>query len=438
MCIMCIALSVGLLLGGCTPVGEELSSTPWTPESQELPLGESSQMSSAWEETGEEYESDNGESSQFPESGQSADSEEVPEDVISITISAAGDVTLGNTHVQNYNRSFREMYDAVEDKSYFFENVYEYFAQDDMTIVNLEGTLTFAEEMREGVTYNIKGDPEYAQILTLGDVEAVSMANNHRRDYLEQGCEDTEAAITGEGIVWAYDNNVGIYETKGIKIGIISVNEVAYGRNIMKFVESGMKKLDEEEVDLRIVCCHWGIEREYYPEQDQMDLGRMCIDAGADLVLGHHPHVLQGIEQYNGKYIVYSLANFCFGANRNPSDKDTMIFQQTFTFEEGQESQAGEARVIPCFVSSVQNRNDYKPTPAEGEDRERIREKINECSKYFGVAVDEDGTLITVPAVEWPVEKIPEESAESTETTQEGVLPEETSAVSPEIIPDAL
>lgn len=62
-----------------------------------------------------------------------------------------------------------------------------------------------------------------------------------------------------------------------------------------------------------------------------MVLGRKCVDWGADLVLGSHPHVLQGIELYQGKFIVYSLANFCFGGNRNPKDKDTMIFQQQFT-----------------------------------------------------------------------------------------------------------
>lgn len=340
----------------------------------------------------------------------------VEDDKIMITISAAGDVTLGNTHVQDYSYSFRQMYDSVDDKSYFFENVYEYFSQDDMTIVNLEGALTFTEEMREGATYNIKGDPEYAQILTLGSVEAVSMANNHRRDYLEQGSADTVAALEEEGIIWAYDNNVGIYETKGIKIGIISVNWVAYGRSIMNFVEKGMQKLEEAGADLKIVCCHWGIEREYLPNQDQMDLGKQCIDAGADLVLGHHPHVLQGIEEYKGKYIVYSMGNFCFGANRNPADKDTMIFRQTFVLEEGQDIVYGEAQVIPCSVSSVKNRNDYKPTPAEDDEYTRILQKINEGSKYFGVAADEEGRLVSVPAASWPVEPASQESAAGAET----------------------
>ena len=83
-----------------------------------------------------------------------------------------------------------------------------------------------------------------------------------------------------------------------------------------------------------IVNFHWGIEKQYTPDENQKALAHLAIDEGADLVIGHHPHVLEGIEKYNGKYICYSLGNFCFGANRNPKDKDTMIFQQTFTLKQ--------------------------------------------------------------------------------------------------------
>lgn len=129
-----------------------------------------------------------------------------------ITISAAGDVTLGNHQEQDYSASFRQAYDQAEDEGYFFENVRDIFAADDMTIVNLEGPLTTSEQMREGQTYCIKGDPAYAHLLTLGSIEAVSFANNHRLDYGEQGSRDTVVALEQEGIIYAYDKNVGIYE----------------------------------------------------------------------------------------------------------------------------------------------------------------------------------------------------------------------------------
>ena len=103
---------------------------------------------------------------------------------VTITISAAGDASLGNHQGQDYYFSFRQEYDKAENAGYFLENVYDIFSKDDMTILNLEGTLTYSEKLREGQTFCIKGDPEYAKILTYGSVEAVGMANNHRLDYL--------------------------------------------------------------------------------------------------------------------------------------------------------------------------------------------------------------------------------------------------------------
>lgn len=313
-----------------------------------------------------------------------------PDPAVTITISAAGDVTLGNHHKQEYGYSFREMYDKEGD-AYFLRNVKYLFEADDMTLVNFEGVLTFSEEMQEK-EYNMKGDPSYINILTEGSVEAVSFANNHRLDYLEQGSKDTVAAFEEADITYAYDNYLGVYETAGIRIGIVSVNEVSQGAYVEKYLEEGIELLrEEEEADLVVACCHWGVERENYPEDYQKKLGRKCIDWGADLVLGAHPHVLQGVEVYEGKFIVYSLANFCFGGNRNPADKDTMIFQQTFTFTDGVKQESMVARVIPCSVSSVSNRNDFCPTPAEGDEYTRILNRINEYSEPFGVEFGEDG-----------------------------------------------
>ena len=312
---------------------------------------------------------------------------------ITITISAAGDCSLGNHHEQDYYYSFNQAYDKAEDEGYFFANVKDIFEADDMTIVNLEGVFTESDQRQTERTYNIKGDPSYVGILTAGSVEAVSMGNNHRLDYGVSGSDDTVAALESEGIVYAYDDIVGMYEVKGIKIGYVSVNEVSWGLGSKKLIQEGIAKLKEQEADLIIACCHWGIEKDNYTEDYQNELGRICIDAGADLVLGHHPHVLQGIEEYNGKYIVYSLANFSFGANRNPADKDTMIFQQTFSFLNGEKQETKDARVIPCSVSSVAERNNFQPTPLEGEEAARVINRLNTYSENFGIFIEEDGKI---------------------------------------------
>lgn len=396
-----------IMLGGC---GDDLTQQVYVLGREELaqPIGGYSPkepMEPVVENSGELSQPDttsDGENIIVPEA--STDQNIFADNLYTITISAAGDVTLGTHQEQDYGSSFRQAYDQAEDEGYFFENVRDIFAEDTMTIVNLEGPLTTSTQMREGQTYCIKGDPAYAHLLTLGSIEAVSFANNHRLDYGEQGSQDTIAALEQEGIVYAYDKTTGVYEIpdsaaahngeRNLKIGIISVNEVEWGSQVEKLIQNNIETLREQNVDLILVCCHWGIEKDTVPENYQQVLGRKCIDWGADLVIGHHPHVLQGIEEYKGRYIVYSLANFCFGANRNPADKDTMIFQQTFTFENGQKKEDQNARIIPCLVSSVKTRNDFRPTPATGEDKERILQRMKEYSKGYGVEFDDNGGIV--------------------------------------------
>ena len=315
-----------------------------------------------------------------------------PVPLTGIVITAAGDCSLGNYEGQDYSYSFNQTFEK-NGASYFLENVQDYFSEDDYTVVNLEGTLTTALEPEPVRTYNIKGDPSYVEILTLGSVESVSMANNHRWDFGAQGSRDTVTAVLDADICYAYNEYVSIYETKGITIGHISINELNGYEPAMEFARSGFADLEEMEADLILCSVHWGIERENYPTDSQKSMGKELIDMGADLVIGHHPHVIQGIEMYRGKAIIYSLANFSFGANRNPVDKDTFIFQQEFFFMEGEKLDEVSIKIIPCMISSIKERNDYRPTPAQGEDKERILRRLNEYSKDFGVTISEEGKL---------------------------------------------
>ncbi len=309
-----------------------------------------------------------------------------------VTISLAGDCSIGTLSIHGYEGTFREMYDKYG-ASYFFKNVKSVFEADDMTLVNFEGVLTNSNK-KVPKEFNIKGKPEYIHVLPEGDIDAVSFGNNHRIDYGEQGVADTIAAFQSIGIPYAYDENIGIFETEsGVKIGFVSVDVVYGGRQVETYLQNGLERLRQENVSLILACCHWGIESTYYPESYQMELGHKCIDWGADLVVGCHPHVLQGVEKYNGKYILYSLGNFCFGGNRNPRDKNTMIAQAVFTLEEGKPKGEAEMTLIPCTISSVNHRNDYCPTIAQGEKRSEIIQKLNAYSSQFGVMVGEDGKV---------------------------------------------
>ena len=315
--------------------------------------------------------------------------EEEPFEPISITVSSMGDCTIGRDVHNVYSRSLNGYYDA-HGADYFFKNVRDILEADDLSIINFEGTFTESES-RMDKTYAFKAPPEYVKILTGSSIEAANIANNHSKDYGEQSQKDTIATLEDAGIVNFGYERVQIMEINGIKVGLTGIYELAEGLGKQTEVKSNIAKLKEQGAQLIIVNFHWGIEREYIPNNTQKTLARLAIDEGADLVIGHHPHVLQGIEKYKGKYIAYSLGNFCFGGNMNPGDKDTMIFQQTFTFGEEGLILDDEINIIPCRLSSVTDKNDYCPTPLEGSEKERIMDKLEKYSEGLTVQPEPDG-----------------------------------------------
>lgn len=299
---------------------------------------------------------------------------------VSFTISAVGDCTFGTDENFAYEGSMPAKYDEVGDFNYFFENVKSVFEEDDLTIVNFEGTLTDST-IREDKQFAFKADKSYAEILTDGFVEAANLANNHSKDYGEQSYNDTMDALDEAGITnFGYDR-VAIKKVKGIKVGLVGTYVLADGLGVKDSMEKNIQDLKDEGAQVIIASFHWGEEKAEYPNDVQVELAHAAIDAGADLVLGHHPHVLQGIEQYKGKNIVYSLGNFCFGRNMYPSDMDTMIFQQTFTLKGGKLQEDNVTNIIPCSISSVEDYNNYQPTPAAGEKETEILNKITQRSQ---------------------------------------------------------
>lgn len=322
--------------------------------------------------------------------GQKPEKQETPEvQETTITISAAGDCTLGTDEGFNYKRSFKGKYDAVQDPAYFFQNVQPVFAQDDLTIVNMEGTLT-EETTREPKQFAFKGDAEYAKILTAGAVEAANLANNHSFDYGKKSYEDTIAALEAEGISSFGYERTAVMDIKGVKVGLAGVYELAEHINCKQDMLDNIASLKEQGAQIIIVSFHWGQEKENVPSDVQVELAHTAIDNGADLVLGHHPHVLQGIGEYKGKNIVYSLGNFCFGGNSAPSDMDTMIFQQTFTVKDGKLQEDNVTNILPCKISSAyeEGYNNYQPILAEGEQKEKIFERLSEYSQKAQEAGD--------------------------------------------------
>jgi len=308
--------------------------------------------------------------------------------VVEVTMNFAGDCTLGTDPSFGYSNTFTDVFAAEKRYDYFFENMQELFANDDVTVVNLEGPFTDSTN-RVVKKFNFKGPAEYANILISGNIDAVNLANNHTMDFGQKGYEDTLNTLNDYNIPYFGYDNYYIYEKDGVKIGFAGLTSIGDG-TIYKRIDNAMVYFDENDCDSKIFTFHWGIEREYCQNGNQQKVGRYVIDKGADLVVGHHSHVLQGIEKYKGRYIVYSLANFCFGGNTNPPDKDTMVFNYKLKFENHKPKDI-VATVYPARVSSVNNRNDYKPTLASGDERTRIMNKI---LKYSNIKVDDNGIVI--------------------------------------------
>jgi len=311
---------------------------------------------------------------------------------VSLTLSVVGDCTLGTDETFDYDTSLNAYYENYG-SAYFLQNIKSIFSQDDLTIANFEGTLT-ESDAREDKTFAFKGPASFTSILTDGSVEAVNTANNHSHDYGDQSYEDTMTALDAAGIVHFGYDETAVMDVKGIKVGMVGIYELKDHLEREQQLKDNIAKVKADGAQLIVVIFHWGNETETVPDSNQTTLGRLAIDEGADLVCGHHPHVLQGIETYKGKNIIYSLGNFCFGGNSSPSDMDTMIYQQTFTITSEGVQADNVTNVIPCSISSAayEGYNNYQPTPAEGDEAARILAKINERSSDIQTA---EGTTFT-------------------------------------------
>lgn len=307
-------------------------------------------------------------------------------DPVSLTLSVVGDCTLGTDEYFDYDTSLNAYYENYG-ADYFMANVKSIFSKDDLTIANFEGTLTESTE-REDKQFAFKAPASYANILTAGSVEAVNTANNHSHDYGEESFNDTLKALDTANILHFGYDETAVTEVKGVKVGLVGIYELNDHLGREEQLKQNIAKVKQDGAQLIVVIFHWGNEKEEVPDENQKTLGHLAIDEGADLVCGHHPHVLQGIEEYKGKNIVYSLGNFCFGGNAYPSDMDTIIFQQTFTIDQNGVKDDNATNIIPCSISSDSDYNNYQPTPAEGEEATRIMQKIQKRSSWI-----KDGTV---------------------------------------------
>ncbi len=288
--------------------------------------------------------------------------EPVPE-VYTITLSFVGDCMLASNQGAYGTKKFNTAADKYP-ASHFFEKMYPIFSADDFTIANCENVFTDRDlterAKNHSPAYWYKSPAKNAAIFKEGAIEVVSLANNHYNDYGSEGKKDTIAAVEAQGLIWGNDSHSVILEKYGVRIGIVMCG--LWGSYQTKNVIKAIDKL-ETETDYQIVYYHGGTERVYTPNPWRVTASEDMVDAGADLVIGGHPHVLQPMTTYKGCDVLYSLGNFLFGGS-NKDDRFSMVYQKILTVSEGMILEE-TSRIIPVYEYEGKSTTTWQPYPME-------------------------------------------------------------------------
>lgn len=281
---------------------------------------------------------------------------------------------------------------------YPWEEVAPYLRGADLTIANLETSVSTRGKAEPGKTYTFRSRPETLDGLVNAGIDLVSIANNHTLDFGPVALQDTIDNLDQRGILHAgagknLDEAIAptIIERNGQRIGFLAFNRVlpegwAAGKNKPgvasgyddKAILEAVRTL-RARVDVVVVSMHWGIERELKFHKGQQQFGRALIDAGAYLVLGHHPHVTQGLEFYKKGLIAYSLGNFVF------TSRDRLSTEAFMLFVAANKDGVGSVQIIPTLIVHG------KPTVLGGKDRATVIERMRKLS--VNTIIEDDGTV---------------------------------------------
>ena len=334
-----------------------------------------------------------------------------------ITLTFAGDVTLGGeAQLVDEPGSFAQVYEK-NGPEYFLKNFADFFAEDDLTVINLEGVLSDKELSPVAAgklgEYFFKGKTEYVNVLTAASVEAASIANNHIFDYGEVGLKDTIATLENAGIEWfgtrarhtTDTERFFFYEKDGVTICLMSLywDDYLQGQKdgCGAFLSDEIERIKKEgEADAVIAILHGGQEYGRHATRPQKVFTKMAFAAGADLVICHHAHVVMGMDIIDNRSAFYSLGNFCFGGNRNAYQKNgktvqdaapALLVRAVLTFDDDGTYKGQQMTLYPVQTTSVdrpvdstENQpNDYQPKFVTGRLGAQVMRLIHIDTNYF-------------------------------------------------------
>ena len=324
-----------------------------------------------------------------------------------ITLTFAGDCTLGT---EEATRRASDSFDSVARKKgcdYFFANFYDIFSQDDCTVVNCEGVLSDSSngEVKDK-TFRFRGPEEFVNILKAGSVEAVSLANNHSKDYGGDGLLNTMRVLEEAGVGWAWDEYFHIFEKDGIRIAFAAIDYGIFQRSNYIVRDKLLKMQKDGEINAAVMLIHEG--KEYFPKHlgKQDEYSEYFINtAGADLVITHHPHVVQGIRILNNRSVFYSLGNFVFGGHTKVSRGDrgtnslySLVVQARMYFTDDGVYTGQQIILYPAYDSGADPKNNYQPVRITVEQAEPVWQAIQYDTEWIlpSLQADENGRAFAI------------------------------------------
>jgi Putative enzyme of poly-gamma-glutamate biosynthesis (capsule formation) len=297
------------------------------------------------------------------------------------TISFTGDCTFAYFNGNDKKGQFPSVYRNSGSVSYPFDLTRCVFGADDLTMINFEGALTESRQHKQKQFY-FRGDPSYVNILTSSSVEAVTLENNHSFDYFDSGFNDTLDIMRQAGVRYTSYYSPAVVELNNCRVVMLSMCLIGseYTDEFREHVEDYVNRYRSRDT-LIVMNVHWGEEKASQPAPYQIEAAHAMIDCGVDLIIGHHSHVLQGIEQYDGHYIAYSLGNFSFGGNTSVSNPSTVILRASFSKSTSGRPAVSRLSMVPCLTTSTGSSvNNYQPTPVYGEKAQKVSDYLLELS----------------------------------------------------------
>jgi poly-gamma-glutamate synthesis protein (capsule biosynthesis protein) len=314
-----------------------------------------------------------------------------------LTVTLAGDCTLGGT--ESAGKKAGSMLGIVERNglAYPFSGLLPLFSRDDLTLVNLEGVLSDSSQGENtDKEFAFRGPAEFAKMLPLGSVEAVNLSNNHYDDYGKAGRDLTIAALEEQGVAYAGNEWLCVYRFDQGKIGLAGIRG-SLTEDKKGIIARQIALLKEAGCQIIIYSLHAGQEYAARHNGMQQDMARYLIDAGADVVAGHHPHVAQGVEVYKNRLIFYSLGNCVFGGNRDPRESNALAAQITFFLEGGKLTRLQTA-LFPIRFTGSQSGNSFRPFMLTGKQAEELLKKVQQDTFFSLPAYGED-TGVLLPEI---------------------------------------